>query len=153
MATQEYYAQNKEHVKLQVAQWQAKNLEKVRGYKKKYDDKSKEKKKQWQLNYRKVNPLKYLFNLAKKRAFRKGLEFNIELSDLSLPEVCPYLNIKLDHFSENFDVHFSIDRIDNSKGYIKGNVEVISQRANRLKNNATGEELLVIALRMLGRQE
>lgn len=38
----------------------------------------------------------------------------------------------------------SLDRIDSSKGYVKGNVRVISARANMLKNNATVEELTLV---------
>lgn len=38
----------------------------------------------------------------------------------------------------------SLDRIDSSKGYISGNVKVISKRANAIKNDATLEELLLI---------
>lgn len=39
----------------------------------------------------------------------------------------------------------SLDRIDNSKGYVRGNVMVISLRANAIKNNATAEELTAVA--------
>ena len=42
---------------------------------------------------------------------------------------------------ENFP---SLDRIDNSKGYVPGNIAVISMRANMIKNNATLAELKAI---------
>jgi hypothetical protein len=35
----------------------------------------------------------------------------------------------------------TLDRIDNAKGYVKGNVCVISKKANTMKNNATPEEV------------
>ena len=38
----------------------------------------------------------------------------------------------------------SIDRKDSSKGYVKGNVAIISRRANLLKNNATIAELKAV---------
>ncbi len=59
-----------------------------------------------------------------------------------LPKFCPLLNIalKINQIkSENNS--FSLDRIDNSKGYIPGNVWIISKRANWIKNNASIEEL------------
>ena len=79
---------------------------------------------------------KRLWNAAKSRAKRKGREFSIELSDIVIPAVCPVLGTPM--------VGPSLDRIDSGKGYVKGNVRVISKRANTLKNNATIEELELV---------
>lgn len=79
---------------------------------------------------------KRLWNAAKSRANKKGREFSIELSDITVPTTCPVLGTPM--------VGPSLDRIDSSKGYVKGNVRVISKRANTLKNNATIEELELV---------
>jgi len=79
-----------------------------------------------------------LLNAAKSRAKTKGRDFSIELEDIRIPAVCPVLGIEM--------TSPSVDRIDSSKGYVKGNVRVISKRANQLKNNATVKEMeLVLA--------
>ena len=89
--------------------------------------------------------IKQLIRSAKQRAQNKNLDFNIEPSDITLPETCPLLEIPLDsHYGSAQDNSYSIDRIDSTKGYIKGNVWVISKRANTLKNNATLEELSLL---------
>ena len=84
-------------------------------------------------------------NGAKQRARKKELSFNIDLDDIIIPEYCPVLDIKLiRHVGERsgfFDDSPSLDRINPSLGYVKGNVRVISARANLLKNNATIDEL------------
>lgn len=36
---------------------------------------------------------------------------------------------------------YSLDRIDNKQGYVRGNIVVMSYRANRLKNDATEKDL------------
>jgi len=91
---------------------------------------------------------------ARARAFRRGLEHSIVPEDLlPLPTHCPVLGIplRLDGGRRgSWDANWpSVDRIDNSKGYIQGNVWVISNRANSLKHDASLEELemLVQALR------
>lgn len=84
---------------------------------------------------------KAMLSSARSRAKSKNLDFNIDVSDIELPEVCPLLGIPLSINASNKEFSYSLDRIDSSKGYVKGNVWVISDRANRLKNNATLEEL------------
>lgn len=79
---------------------------------------------------------------ARKRAKAKGLEFDLVKSDLSIPDVCPVLGIQLAVSSKRRSAGSpSLDRIDNTKGYTKENVCVISLRANVLKNDATIDEL------------
>lgn len=86
-----------------------------------------------------------LLRSAKQRAKRKGLEFNIDISDIILPSKCPLLGIPLiTAYDKATPNSYSIDRIDSTKGYIKGNVWVISRRANTIKNNASLEELELI---------
>ena len=85
---------------------------------------------------------KVLYNAAKKRAKDNNLDFNLDLDDIILPNECPILNIKLQFNNGHAkDDSYSIDRIDSSKGYIKGNIQIISFKANTIKSNATIEEL------------
>lgn len=86
-----------------------------------------------------------MFRRAKARAKQRGLDFNIDESDIIIPRECPILGIPLVTLSGKsgaFNNSPSLDRIDSSKGYIKGNIRVISQLANAMKSNATPEELL-----------
>lgn len=85
-----------------------------------------------------------ILNQARCRAKKKGLPFNITKEDIVLPKHCPVLGIELKRHEGQSGWHddsYSLDRIDNSKGYIKGNVRIISNRANRLRLDATIEEL------------
>ena len=83
-----------------------------------------------------------MWRAAKRRARIKGLEFNIEVSDIIIPEVCPILEVPLVLGTKgNYEYTPSLDRIDNSKGYIKGNIMVISKKANSMKNSASLQEL------------
>jgi len=77
-----------------------------------------------------------MWSRAKYRAKQKGLEFNITKEDIIIPDTCPLLGTPMESPS--------LDRIDSSKGYIKGNVWVISNRANTLKNDATLSELKLL---------
>lgn len=89
----------------------------------------------------------HLLNHARARARTRGIEFDLELSDIVIPDYCPVLGIPLaiNRGSGCHDDSPSLDRIDNTRGYFWDNVLVISGRANRLKNDSTPEELVKLA--------
>lgn len=80
-----------------------------------------------------------MYRRAEMRANINGILFTIEKEDVIIPEVCPILNIPFS-FNER-ELTPSLDRKVNELGYVKGNVFVISGRANRLKADATIDEL------------
>lgn len=91
-----------------------------------------------------INEASAMCSRAKYRAAQKGLEFTIDKEDVIIPDVCPLLGIPLIcHRGKGSQQGNSpsLDRIDPTKGYIKGNVWVISNRANTLKNDASLQEL------------
>lgn len=90
-------------------------------------------------------------NNIKLRAKRKGLPFNITLEDLVFPDVCPVLGIPIVARSGAFsDNSPSIDRTVPELGYVKGNVTIMSYRANRIKCHASLAELQAIVVYMEG---
>ncbi len=87
-------------------------------------------------------PAEYILSSISAKAKRERLDFNLEVSDIVIPEFCPVFGIRLVPLGgKRTDATPSIDRVDNTKGYVKGNVWIISWRANRLKCDATVEEL------------
>lgn len=117
---------------------------------KKYQKDNPEKVREYSRKYSLKHPERVLHRTAKARASKKGLEFNIDYSDIVLPEVCPILGIPI-ILSDGFGTRGgkmnspSLDRIDNDKGYVKGNVQVISHMANSMKFTANKEQLLAFA--------
>lgn len=107
-------------------------------------------------NYlRDKEPKFYWFNrmlCAKKVLKQDRLDI---LFSINIPDICPILGIVLNYDGNEYsgwvrdDLSPSIDRIDSNKGYIKDNIQVISWRANRIKNDSTPEELLKIANYMI----
>ena len=81
---------------------------------------------------------------AERRAKRKNIEFNLTVEGVVWPTHCPVFGFKLHYFLGDHmtkDACSSLDRIDSTKGYTADNVQVISFLANRMKSNATQEEL------------
>ena len=90
----------------------------------------------------KVDAARLLYSNIKSRCKRLGREFSIEMEDIIIPEKCPVFGFELKREDrQTWMCAPSVDRIDSSKGYIKGNVTVVSRRANILKKDATLEEL------------
>jgi hypothetical protein len=122
------------------------NKDKIQAQRRQYRlDHPEAKTRQWEMakTRRICNREKHLWRAAKDRAAKSGISFSIEVSDIVIPELCPLLQIPLTKgsMSRNDPNAPSLDRVDNSKGYIPGNVKVISYKANFMKSNATKEEL------------
>lgn len=100
-----------------------------------------------------------LVNHARARAKDKNLSFDVDAAfirsmvgeNAQLASHCPLLGIPLewsthrDNGGKALPGSPSLDRIDSTKGYTKDNVWVISHRANSIKNNASHEELTLVA--------
>lgn len=134
----EYYLKNKDKIKDTSKKTYKRNIVKIKA-----------KNKNWYLdndNYKTV-----IWMRAKQRSVKNKYPFNIEISDIVIPEFCPILGIKLER---NFGTTSapnspSIDKINPILGYTKGNIRIISHKANTMKNNATQEELLKFCTNIL----
>lgn len=99
---------------------------------------------------RRANNWKYapsvaMLNNSKQRAKNSNLEHNLLLEDIVIPDYCPVLGIKLETGDRKNHYNApSIDRVDNSKGYTKDNIIIMSTKANMLKKDATLDELIMI---------
>ena len=85
-----------------------------------------------------------MFRNARDRARRLDLPFDIVHSDVVIPNFCPVLGIPIFYSDKRSDNTPSLDRVVPEKGYIKGNIQVISDKANRLKQENTVETLEAI---------
>jgi hypothetical protein len=99
-------------------------------------------------NWRLTDPEKWVVGSCKQTAKNKDLPFNITSDDVIIPTHYPALGIELKMGTSGLlasrDAAPSIDRIVPSKGYVRGNIVVVSFRANRIKTNATADEILAV---------
>ena len=85
---------------------------------------------------------KRIYNRTKSRAQKKGIPFELELSDIVLPEVCPVFKKPFIYGDHSWT--YSIDRIVPELGYISGNIMIISNKANMMKSAATVDEIRLL---------
>lgn len=80
------------------------------------------------------------------RARRLGVPFDLREEDIVLPPVCPVLGTPLTVGEGKQGSNSpSVDRIIPAAGYVRGNIVVVSQRVNSMKQDATIAELEQIA--------
>lgn len=85
---------------------------------------------------------------AKQRAKISNREFTLSVEDIVIPDICPILGIPLEVKKGRSGGKINspaLDRIDNSKGYTKENIQVISHLANMMKSQANKDQLIQFA--------
>lgn len=103
--------------------------------------------KQWQMD----NPTRDIFNNKRSRCKRDGKEFTLDYDSIQWPTHCPVLGIELEYTRRRGKSSSpeknspSFDRIDPTKGYVPGNVIIVSNLANTIKSNATVDQLERVA--------
>jgi len=137
--------QLRKHAKVQ-RRWNKNHPEYDKNYRREH---KKQIQKAWRLRMSQSdNKLKWLFSCTKSRAKKKGIVFQIKSTDLPpIPKYCPvfpWIKMWLNFGAGHREDVPSIDRINFKKGYVKGNVRIISLRANKLKSNATVKELIAL---------
>lgn len=132
--------------------WREKNRSKLNAYQKEWSNKHPGRKNEHRRKLVTNSPERAMLYSSKFRAKKNNVEFTITTEDINIPLVCPVLRQPI--IKESIeggktgpkDNSPSIDRIDNSKGYIPGNIQIISNKANTMKSSATPEELINFAL-------
>lgn len=98
----------------------------------------------------------HIFRKIKQKRYVRshiGVDSNLKPEDIVINEYCPFFNTKIDYRTTSCEhltkFHYSIDRIDNSKMYMKGNIWVISRFANTIKNDSSLNELKTFSVNIL----
>jgi len=132
----EYYYRNRERLK------EKQRLKSLEDYK---DPVKRGKKLAAQLKWRLTNPEVAILYRIKQRCKRENIPCDLEVDDIVIPDICPIFKKPLVIVAGRNDYAPSVDRINPKLGYIKGNIHIISDRANRIKNDSTPEELRLLA--------
>ena len=146
-------ANTPEYMKTYNKAYRLKNPESAKLYKRKAyhanPEHYRKQRREWSLKNPTRQVQSYLKMSAKQRARDKNLPFDLTLDDIIIPEYCPILPwIKIQKNTTGkgpCDTSPTLDRIIPELGYVKGNIQVISSRANVLKSNATPKELQALA--------
>lgn len=99
-----------------------------------------------------TSPYSYISNLYSQLAYRrrKTHDFNVERDDLyriydKQKGRCEYTGITMTHIKDGTGYHLSnisIDRIDNTQGYVKGNIALVCLSCNMMKYTMELKDLI-----------
>ena len=101
-----------------------------------------------QLDYRDKNYFMTSHHNKLSQCRRSGIDYDLDRDYLESiwTGVCPVFDIKLTPRSDrHVDSTPHLDRIDPTKGYVKGNVAWLSRKANLIKSDATFEDIERVA--------
>lgn len=130
-------------------QYRLRNAERIDERRAKYREENREMIRERARQYYKEKPECFVLHNIKTRAKRQGVPFDLSAEDIETPEFCPVLGIRLERSTNPnggvTDCSPTVDRLIPELGYVKGNVIVVSHKANRIKNDATVEELEAVA--------
>lgn len=130
-------------------EYREKNAERINARRAKYREENREAIRQRAREYYKESPECFVLHNIKTRAKKQGVPFELTADDLTTPEFCPVLGIRLERSMNPLggvtDCAPTVDRLIPEVGYIKSNIIIVSHKANRIKNNATVEELETVA--------
>ncbi len=98
-----------------------------------------------------LDPRGQMLAAARGRAKKAHLPFDLLKGDITVPDFCPvFPDIRLEPQQSGGRFHNcspSLDKMIPSLGYVKGNVMVMSWRANSIKRDATLDELILLGRR------
>jgi len=95
-------------------------------------------------------PWKMMASASRSRAKKEGLPHDLTPDYIKsiwpADNKCPIFGteFKKARLGESRDASASLERIDPAKGYVQGNIIIVSLKANRMKNNGSLEELKLL---------
>ena len=143
-------AANPENNRARSNAWSRANPERAAAAKAAWKVKNPERVRELNASWVAANPKKKMLTAAKYRAKKAGVPFDntLTIDDIVIPDFCPilpWIKLVVAHGSKT-DASPSLDQINPANGYIRGNIRVISWRANELKSNGDIAELVNIGL-------
>jgi len=141
-----YYEENKDKRKEYHKKRYEENKDRILEQHKRYREENKDKRKEYNKKWLADNRDRSVFLSIRTRARKLDIPFDLELDDITSYDTCPIFGFKMERGGcKDSRSSPSVDKIIPSKGYVKGNIQVISNKANRMKNDATPEELRMFA--------